>query len=366
MHTGKLKAKKMIDYAGWSMPAFYDGYGIIKEHLGCREDAAFFDVSHMGQIKFFGKDRLLFLERVYCNDFAKMKPGDASLTMILNEKAGIIDDNIVSNFGDHHHAVMNAGNTDNDLAQFKKVLEAEFQGKDVRYEHLKDRSLIAIQGPKAAQMIQPLLDQDLNKVPFMHIFTAKLKGLNADAIVCRCGYTGEDGFEISVKHADAIKLTDYLFSKNSNLVPAGLAARDSLRLEAGLCLHGNEMTTEITPIEANLMWIVRKKNIAVPFIGQEALNRLKEQGRDTRRVGFKVEGTGIPRHGMAILDSAGQKIGEVSSGTMSPISKAIGMGYVHKDHSKVGSPLFIDARGSKVKAQVVKLPFTEAHYFRVQ
>jgi aminomethyltransferase len=277
-HTSKLKAAKMINYAGWSMPAFYDGYGINKEHMGCREDAAFFDVSHMGQIKFYGKDRLLFLERIYCNDFAKMKPGDASLTMILNEKAGIIDDNIVSNFGDHHHAVMNAGNTDNDLAHMKKVHEMEFKGKDVRYEFLSNRSLIALQGPKAAEMLQPLLDQDLKKVPFMTIFNAKLKGLNADAIVCRCGYTGEDGFEISVKHEDATRLADYLFSKNKNLAPAGLAARDSLRLEAGLCLHGQEMSTTITPIEAGLMWIVRKKNIAVPFIGQEELNRLREVG----------------------------------------------------------------------------------------
>ena len=171
---------------------------------------------------------------------------------------------------------MNAGNTDNDLAQINHILHREFEGKDVRYEHLEDRSLIAVQGPKAHEMLQPLMKEDLNKVPFMSILTTKLKHLDIEVIVSRCGYTGEDGFEISTKNGDALRLTTHFFDKNKTLVPAGLAARDSLRLEAGLCLHGNEMTTEISPIEAMLMWIVRKKNIGTPFVGQEELAKLKE------------------------------------------------------------------------------------------
>lgn len=178
---------------------------------------------------------------------------------------------------------MNAGNVDNDMNHIKRVLEDEFSGKDIKIDFLGDRSLVALQGPKAAQMLQPLLDRDLMKVPFMSIFNAKLKGLDIDAIVCRCGYTGnchankgEDGFEISINNTDAEKFADYLFSKNSDLVPAGLAARDSLRLEAGLCLHGHEMTTEITPLDAVLMWIVRKKDIQVPYIGKDALIKQKE------------------------------------------------------------------------------------------
>ena len=196
---------------------------------------------------------------------------------------------------------MNAGNTDVDLKHLNQLLESEFKGKDVRYEHLTDRSLVALQGPKAAQMLQQLVKEDLTKVAFMSIFNARLKHLDIDAIICRCGYTGEDGFEISIKNQDAIKFSDYLFKNNSNLVPAGLAARDSVRLEAGLCLHGNEMTQEISPVEAGLMWIVRKSNIAEPFLGQEALNAIKkvasgDEGRERLEAGgFQVGGEQRPQ-----------------------------------------------------------------------
>jgi aminomethyltransferase len=237
-------------------------------------------------VKFFGADRLDFLETVYTTDFAALKPGESKLSLILTEKGGIIDDSIMSSFGNHHHAVINAGNTDIDLAHFDRILAEKFQGKDVRYEVLKDRALVALQGPASMSVLQKFLKEDLTKMPFMSIIDTKLQGLNVNAIICRCGYTGilffdfflylgEDGFEISVAPDDAENLCDALFS-DSKVIPAGLGARDSLRLEAGLCLHGNDMSAEVTPIEALLMWTVRKQNIKLPHLGQDALEKLKD------------------------------------------------------------------------------------------
>jgi aminomethyltransferase len=190
-HTEKLNAAKMIPFAGYAMPAFYKGWGIKSEHEACRDYAAIFDVSHMGQLKFYGDDRLEFLETVYTTDFASLNTGEAKLSLILNENGGIIDDSIMSNFGDHHHAVINAGNTDIDLAHFDQVLEERFQGKDVRYEVLKDRALLALQGPASMDILQNFVEEDLTQMPFMTIIETELKDLGITAIICRCGYTGK-------------------------------------------------------------------------------------------------------------------------------------------------------------------------------
>lgn len=189
-HTEKLNAAKMIPFAGYAMPAFYKGWGIKAEHEACRDYAAIFDVSHMGQLKFYGADRLEFLETIYTTDFATLSSGESRLSLILNEKGGIIDDSIMSNMGDHHHAVINAGNTEIDLAHFNKVLDERFQGKDVRFEILKDRALLALQGPKSMEILQELVEEDLTRMPFMSIMDTTLQGLNINAIICRCGYTG--------------------------------------------------------------------------------------------------------------------------------------------------------------------------------
>lgn len=181
----------MVPFAGYSMPIFYKNYGVKSEHEGCRSSAALFDVSHMGQLKFYGADRLDFLETVYTTDFATLKSGESRLSLILNEKGGIIDDSIMSSFGNHHHAVINAGNTDIDLAHFDKILAEKFQGKDVRYEVLKGRALVALQGPASMGILQKFLKEDLTKMPFMSIIDTKLQGLNINAIICRCGYTGK-------------------------------------------------------------------------------------------------------------------------------------------------------------------------------
>lgn len=193
-HQDKLHAAKMIPFAGYLMPAFYKGWGIKSEHEACRNYAAIFDVSHMGQLKFFGDDRLEFLETVYTTDFATLKEGQSRLSLILNENGGIIDDSIMSNMGDHHHAVINAGNTITDLAHFDDVLEERFEGKDVRYEVMKDRALLALQGPSSMKILQKFVEEDLTKMPFMSIIDTTLKGLNINAIICRCGYTGKNKF----------------------------------------------------------------------------------------------------------------------------------------------------------------------------
>jgi aminomethyltransferase len=190
-HVEKLGASKMVPFAGYAMPVFYKNWGVKSEHEATRNYASLFDVSHMGQLKFYGKDRLEFLETVYTTDFAGLALGQSKLSLILNEKGGIIDDSIMSSFGDHHHAVINAGNTDIDLAHFNKVLDEKFQGKDVRFEVLKNRALVALQGPQSMAILQKFLKEDLTKMPFMSIIDTKLVALNnMHAIICRCGYTG--------------------------------------------------------------------------------------------------------------------------------------------------------------------------------
>ena len=257
-HINKLNCSKMIEFGGYSMPSFYKNgdFPTKQEYAACREYAAVFDISHMGQLKFRGKDRLEFLERVYTADFRKLLMGSSSLSLILNKEGGIIDDSIISNLGDHHHAVVNAMNTDSDLAHFNNILKEEFADKDVQIENLKDQALIALQGPKAMEILQKLVDIDLCHFKFMSTMTLPFKGLGFEATICRCGYTGEDGFEISVAPEHAIALVDKLL-EDEKVSPAGLVTRDSLRLEAGLCLHGSDITQQITPIEAMLMWTVR-------------------------------------------------------------------------------------------------------------
>ena len=264
------------------------------------------------------------------------------------------------------HAVINAGNTDTDLAHFNHVLEEKFSGRDVRMEVLEGRVLIALQGPRAMDILQKLVREDLKKMGFMTIANMKMPELGIEAIVCRCGYTGEDGFEISVVPQDAEKLADTLF-QDEKLSPAGLGARDSLRLEAGLCLHGNDMSQEITPLEAVLLWTVRKENIAVPYIGQEVLDQMrKDKSHRQRRIGFEVTGSGIARPGYTIFDAKdGKEIGKVTSGTYTPDGRALGMGYVLKKRSKEGRPLQIQIRKKLVDAVIKKPPFIEPGYYRV-
>lgn len=230
-------------------------------------------------------------------------------------------------------------------------------------EIMEGRALVALQGPKAAEILQKFIATDLTKMAFMSIADLPLT-LGFNAIISRCGYTGEDGFEISVAPENAVALCDALFA-DEKVAPAGLASRDSLRLEAGLCLHGNDMSAEITPIEALLMWTVRKQNISTPHFGQEALAKFKaDKSLKMRRFGFKLVGKGVARAGMKIFKPDGKEIGHVTSGTFSKKTGAIGMGYVKKGNTKAGKQLFVEIRGKKVEIVTAKPPFVTPGYYR--
>jgi len=365
-HNEVLKAKKMGEFCGYDMPIFYEGWGLIKEHIATREYAGIFDVSHMGQIKVYGEARREFLNRIWVADLEKLSPGQASLSLILNDEAGIIDDSVVTEFGDHYHVVLNAGNKHEDMAHINKIIEQEFTGKDLKVvTHFDDMSLIALQGPKASSVLQKYINSDLTKLPFMNHIHDKFTPLDgADIQICRCGYTGEDGFEISISNDHVEKFCDTLF-QDKNIAPAGLGARDSLRLEAGLCLHGNDIDPKTTPFEAVLMWTVRKNSENNKYVGHDALAARKAAKRTVKRVGFVMDKSGIPRHGADIKDAEGNVIGNVTSGTFSPNKKiGLGMAYVKAKHAKVGTKIDIDVRGKNFPASVTKMPFVEQNYYR--
>lgn len=270
-HVNKLNAK-MTNFHGYLMPLQYEG--LVKEHFSCRENAAVFDVSHMAQLKIFGKDRAKFIEKLVVGDFQNCPVNTGFLSLILNDNAGIIDDAIVTKFDDHIHMVVNAGNKYGDLEHMFQVQKEYFPNADISIQHLTDKALIALQGPKAHIVLQKLVDQDLSKYLFMNHFYAKCPQLNTQLQVCRSGYTGEDGFEISIQDNLAADFCDLLF-QNDFVKPAGLGARDTLRLEAGLCLHGNDIDATVNPAEAVLMWTVRKEPVE-KYIGYDALQQNKK------------------------------------------------------------------------------------------
>jgi len=259
--------------------------------------------------------------------------------------------------------VLNAGNKHIDMAQINKYLSTEFEGRDVRVDNFFDeKSLVALQGPKAGDVLQKYVDDDLSKLGFCGHWNSHINGVG-DAQIWRGGYTGEDGFEISVRNENTIKLCDKLF-EDSNVAPAGLGARDSLRLEAGLCLHGNDITQSTTPFESVLMWLTRKEEAKVKYVGEEAVMAKKAQKRDLKRVGLMMKDKGIPRHDDKVFDDAGKEIGHITSGTFSPTLKiGLGMGYLKNKHCKVGTTVHVEVRGKKFEAEVTKMPFVPAGYY---
>lgn len=351
----------MVNFADYAMPVQYP-LGLVKEHNACRNSSALFDVSHMGQVKIHGKDRDTFIERLTCGDLKNCKPNNAYYTLILNEKAGVLDDAIVSKFTDHLHIVINAGNKVKDLEHMKKLKETEFAGKDVTIQYIQDKALVALQGPKSHLALQSLVDVDLSKVYFNNHLLMRCKQIDAELQVCRSGYTGEDGFEISVPANKAEQFCDLLLS-NPIVSPAGLGARDTLRLEAGLCLHGNDLDDTTTPAEAALMWTVRKE-VTTKFIGYEALEATKKTA-PRKRIGFICQEAGILRHGMDVVDGQGNKVGIVSSGTHGPtLAKAVGMAYVNTNVSKLDTELFGVNRGKQIKFKISKMPFLPHRYYK--
>jgi len=365
----------LVPFAGYELPVLYKGEngGVMKEHLWCRGDgkAALFDVSHMGQIRWHGKDRVAFLEKVVVGDIAGLAPGSGCLSLVTNEQGGIIDDTVITNAGDHVYMVVNGATKFGDMAHFKKQMES-FDG-DVTMEYLEDTmQLLAIQGPGAAEAMAKILPDgfDLSGMAFMTGTDTTLDGIDGCRIT-RCGYTGEDGFEIAMPSENAVSIASKLLS-DSNVNPTGLGARDSLRLEAGLCLYGHDLNETITPTMATLGWTMggpgARRRVEGGFLGAEHI--LKPDGKfqpvPQKRVG--IMGMKAPaREHTEIFDASGEtKIGEVTSGTYSPcLKKPVAMGYVEKMSAKAGTEVMLKIRGKMQKAEITKMPFVESHYYRI-
>jgi aminomethyltransferase len=340
-----LKAK-MVDFAGWEMPVFYPS-GIIAEHKAVRNSVGLFDIGHMGIITVSGKNALQFLQNTLTNEASKLEVGSAQYSLILNNSGGIIDDIFVYRMPEHYLIVLNASNTAKDIAWLRSNLIDGVEIKDI-----KDKmTLIAIQGPKAQGILQKISSLDLNTIGHHKIVRTKLLGF--DAIVARTGYTGEDGFELFFEATNALPIWNKLVSLGA--LPAGLGARDTLRLEAGMPLYGHEYNEGVTPLETPFMFAVKLDK--GPFIGRDALLHHKEIGIAKKLVGIKMNSVGIPRQGCKIFKD-GLVVGYITSGTMSPTLNApIGMGFIRVELSGIGTEVEVEIRARLVKASIVKIPF---------
>ena len=345
----KALGAKMVPFAGWEMPVQYSG-GILAEHRAVREDAGIFDVCHMGEFEVTGPDRNAFVNRVTTNDVAALAPGQVQYSAFLNEKGGVVDDCTVYRFEDKVMLVVNAANIDKDWEH----VVAQKKGANVRIRNVSDAvGLLALQGPRSEAILQPHTETILRDIGYYRFATGRVAG--AGCFISRTGYTGEDGFELYCRAQDAVTLWEALAGPG-RATPIGLGARDTLRLEVGYALYGNDIDDETTPLEAGLGWITRIDKGA-PFMGEAALKQQKLAGVQRRLVGFRMVGKGIPRHGMPTLVE-GVACDVVRSGTMSPsLGYAIGTTYLPTSHAAVGSRFQVDIRGEALEAEVVKRPF---------
>lgn len=345
---------KIVPFAGFEMPVSYSG--IKDEHLAVRKDVGMFDVSHMGEFVVKGKDAEALLQWICSNDISKMKSMQCQYNCMPNLTGGIVDDLIVYKWGESEfNLVVNASNIEKDFKWIEEQIKAK--NFEVSLEDISDDlSLIAVQGPKALELIQGLTEIDLSAIKYYHFDAGQIAGVE-DVIISNTGYTGSGGFEIYVWNKDAVALWNALFSAGESLgvKPCGLAARDTLRLEKGFCLYGNDINNETSPIEAGLSWITK---FSKDFVNADYHKSLKEGGLSRKLVGFEMIDKGIPRQAYSIEGENGASLGVVTSGTQSPsLGKAIGMGYVNLEHSKVDSVIYIMARKKRLAAKVVRLPF---------
>jgi aminomethyltransferase len=341
---------KMVPFAGFEMPVTYQG-GITAEHKAVREAVGVFDVSHMGEFEITGPDRNAFVQRVTCNDVAALKPGQAQYSGILTRQGTFVDDCLIYRFEDKLMMVVNASNAEKDWEH----IVAQKGGANVRIRDISDETaLIAVQGPKAEGLLAQLTSLGVAMIPYYHFVQGKVAGVQC--FVSRTGYTGEDGFELYCRAADAETLWHALVGAG-RAEPCGLGARDTLRLEAGLPLYGNDIDDTTTPLEAGLNFIVKLEK-GSPFTGLEALKRQKLEGVPRKLVGFKVlEAKTVARHGFPVFLN-GEQVDIVRSGTITPtVGAAIGTTYLPKAQATPGTKIEIDVRGKRVEAEVVKLPF---------
>ncbi|WP_019537739.1 glycine cleavage system aminomethyltransferase GcvT [Proteiniphilum acetatigenes] len=344
---------RMHEFAGYNMPIEYSG--IIDEHLTVVNSVGVFDVSHMGEFWVKGPDAVEFLQRVTSNDVSVLKQGKAQYTCFVNEKGGIVDDFIVYHYEPEKYLlVVNAANIEKDWAwcQQWNTMGAELENAS---DHMAQ---LAIQGPKATATLQKLTDQDLSDIPFYAFTTGRLAGVD-NVIISNTGYTGAGGFELYFYPEYGKKIWDAIFEAGAEygIKPVGLGARDTLRLEMGYCLYGNDLDDSTTPLQAGLGWITRFAENK-PFVGREVLEKEKAEGVSRKLCCFELVDKGIPRHGYEIVNAEDEVIGNVTSGTMSPVLKiGVGMGYVKPEFAKPGTEIYIKVRNRNLKANVVKPPF---------
>jgi len=340
---------KIVPFAGFEMPVQYPT-GITAEHKAVREKAGLFDVSHMGEFIVRGPQAVEFVNYVTTNDVTTLAPGQAQYSTILREDGTIVDDCLVYRADDRVLMVVNGSNIDKDFAHISKYL-GDF---DVTLEDLSDSiALLALQGPHAAKILQQHTDTDLSKIKYYEFTTGTVAGVDK-VYISRTGYTGEDGFELYIPAAHARKVWSAL-TASGEVIPVGLGARDSLRLEMGMALYGNDLDDTTTPLEASLGWLVKMKK--GDFVGRDALVKQKERGLERKLVGFTTEERSFPRHGYPVFAN-GKPSGEVRSGTLSPtLGIPIGTAYVPPESAAEGSPLEIEIRGKRIPATVQKMPF---------
>ena len=342
---------KMVPFAGYNMPVSYQGINI--EHQTVREKVGVFDVSHMGEFFVTGPNALSLIQRVCSNDASKLEDGQAQYSCFPNEDGGVVDDLIVYRIAaEKWLLVVNASNIDKDWAWINShnTMEATLENSSDHY------SLLAIQGPKSIQAMQSLTQEDLSAIKFYTFKMNTFAGVE-NVIISATGYTGSGGFEIYCKNTQVANIWTKVLEAGADwgIQPIGLAARDTLRLEMGYCLYGNDIDDTTSPLEAGLGWITKFNK---DFINSESLKKQKEIGVSKTLVGFELSQRGIPRQGYAIVDAQGNSIGRVTSGTMSPsMGKGIGLGYVPMALKEVGSQIHIQIRNKIVPAMVVKLPF---------
>lgn len=357
----------MVPFAGFSMPVQYGSESITASHLHTRSHVGLFDVSHMLQTKLHGNHADEFIESLVTSDILGLKENHGTLTVFTNDVGGIKDDLIVTRTSDGYlYIVSNAGCRDKDLAHLREKLDSN-QNRDVTLEVVEDMGLLAVQGPGMFKVLRPLVDIDLTKLTFMTSSVGSVAGIPGCRIT-RCGYTGEDGVEISIPARKAREICETLLdSKEDSVKLAGLGARDSLRLEVGMCLYGNDIDETTTPVEASLSWLIAKRRReAGDFPGAHVILKQLREKPLLRRVGLVSSGPPARSHS-AIHDEQGERIGEVTSGCPSPSLKLnVAMGYVLTQNSKIGTKVQFDIRKKLIGATVAKMPFVPQQYYNIK
>lgn len=360
----RAQGGRMVDFAGYSLPVQFSG--LLDEHNHTRNFASLFDVSHMGQVSVSGasfEEASAALETLLPGNLQNLKPGGMRYTVLLNSAGGIEDDLIVTRPAVEQgedvciSIVVNAARKAHDMQLFETAL-----GDRLNFELHEDRALLALQGPLASKVLATLSDAP-NRLSFMHTTPSKIGRI--DCQISRCGYTGEDGFEISVANSRALELAELLYA-DERVLPAGLGARDSLRLESGLCLYGHDMDDKIDPVSANLVFAIgKKRREAGGFVGDKAVLSILEKGPEMLRVGIVFDGRMPVREGADIVDDSGQKIGNITSGTFAPnLGRPIAMGYVPSTMVAIDTPIIAMVRGRQIIGKIAKMPFVPQNYAR--